>query len=214
MKGQLSGVFVIEKQDRFIILRKIKYAESDLIIQAMNTRGAKHSFIARGALRSKKRFGGGILEPLHFVSFTYQEKSDVTQLKILKEATLLEDFKEIRSDYDRLDLALYVLNAVAHVSQEGDEGSEFLFNLTGHTLRTLRLSKNLNCIKLQFCLKFLYQQGVMSLEPWMAPFLKINMTDTDLLLEEASVIQSVENYLDSIDSLVTQYIKTADAGFT
>ena len=40
------------------------------------------------------------------------------------------------------------------------------------------------------------------------------MTDTDLLLEEASVIQSVENYLDSIDSLVTQYIKTADAGFT
>lgn len=203
-----------EKQEKFIILRKIKYGESDLIIHALSSRGEKYSFMARGALKSKKRFGGGILDPLHYVTFTYKEHSDVMKMKSLTEAILIDDFKEIRHDYDRLELGLYILNAVSHVSQEGDTGSEFLFNLTGHSLRVLSHMQNLKLLKLHFCLKFLYQQGVMSIESWMSPFLKNKMSDSALLAEDSEALNSVNEYLDSIDLLVMQYIKTADAGFS
>ena len=145
-----------EKQDRFIILKKIKYGEADLIIHAIGANGAKTSFLAKSALKSKKRFGGGILEPLHFVNLTYKEKSDSSQMKTLNEASLIEDFKEIRSDYDKLDLALFILNCVSRVSLEGDQNSEFLFNLTGHSLRAITTATHLPELKLHFCIKFLY----------------------------------------------------------
>ena len=202
-----------EKQERFIILKKIKYGESDLILHAIGVDGARSSFIARSALKSKKRFGGGILEPLHFVNLTYKEKSDSTQMKSLSEATLIDDFKDIRTSYDKLELALFVLNCVSHVSMEGDQHSEFLFNLTGHSLRAISKTENIPVLKLHFCLKFLYQQGVVSLENWMQPFLKVNMSDSAELTQDKNVEESAEHYLDSIENLVLQYIKTADAGF-
>ncbi len=205
---------MIQKQDRFIILRKIKYGEADLIIHALGSNGAKTSFMARGALKSKKRFGGGILEPLHFVTLNYKDQADSTKMKTLNEAILIDDFKNIREDFDRLEVALFMLKCVAHVSLEGDVNSDFLFNLTGHSLRAVSQSTDLLILKLHFCLKLLYQQGVISIESWMTPFLKTNMVDSVKLSEIENSKQIVEDYLDSIESLVLQYIKTADAGFS
>ncbi len=202
-----------EKQERFIILKKIKYGEADLIIQALAENGARTSFIARSALKSKKRFGGGVLEPLHFVNFSYKEKSDSTQMKTLTEATLIEDFKDIRADYDKLEVAFFVLNCVNRVSLEGDQNSEFLFNLTGHTLRAITHSKNLSVLKLHFCLKFLYQQGVISIDQWMHPFLKINLNESEAFAKDIEIQNTTHQYLDSIESLVLDYIKTADSGY-
>lgn len=202
-----------EKQDRFIILKKIKYGEADLIIHALAPNGSKYSFIAKSALKSKKRFGGGILEPLHFVNLTYKDNQDESRMKTLTEANLIDDFKDIRLSYETLDLALYILNCVSHVSLEGDQHSEFLFNLTGHSLRAVTKVSDLNVLKLHFCLKFLYQQGVIALEPWMAVFLKTNISDSNTLCEDNSAKDFTKEYLNSIELLVTQYIKTADAGF-
>ncbi|MEQ1724061.1 MAG: DNA repair protein RecO, partial [Pseudobdellovibrio sp.] len=184
------------------------------IIHAIGIDGAKTSFIAKSALKSKKRFGGGILEPLHFVSFTYKENQNSSQMKTLNEASLIEDFKDIRSSYDKLELALFVVNCVSHVSLEGDQNSEFLFNLTGHALRAVSRAQNLNALKLHFCLKFLYQQGVISMEPWMSVFLKTNISDFSVLADDVNIQIVTENYLDSMELLVTQYIKTADSGFS
>ncbi len=202
-----------EKQDRFIILKKIKYGESDLILQALSSAGAKYSFIARGALKSKKRFGGGILEPSHYVTLTYKDHFDETKLRVIHEAILVDDFKAIRTDYDKLTFALFAIHCANSVSQEGDMHSDFLFNLLGHTLRTIGLINNLPALKLHFCLKFLYQQGVISIEEWMSPFLKLNIADNLKLEQVAELSQLIETYLDSIESLVLQYIKTADPGF-
>ncbi len=202
-----------ERQDRFIILKKIKYGEADLIIQALASNGSKSSFMARSALKSKKRFGGGILEPIHYVTLTYKDNSETGKMKTLNEAILIDDFKEIRSDYDKLELALFMINCVTHVSQEGDANSDFLFNLTGHSLRAVSVTKKIRLLKLHFCLKFLYQQGVISMEPWMAPFLKANINENEKLSETEGINGVVDNYLDSIESLVLQYIKTADTGF-
>lgn len=202
-----------EKQERFIILRKIKYGESDLILHALSPQGSKVSFMARGAVKSKKRFGGGVLEPTHYVRLTYKDQQQEGKLRQLHEAVLLDDFPAIRKDYEKLDLALFVMNCASHVSQEGDVGSEFLFNLVGHTLKTIEGETNTLGLKLHFCLKFLYQQGIISLDPWMTPFLKFNISDHSLLKSNCNVSQLTEDYLDSIESLVMQYIKTADSGF-
>ena len=202
-----------EKQDQFIILRKIKYGESDLILHALSSAGSKYSFIARGALKSKKRFGGGILEPSHYVTLTYKDQKEDGKLRILHEAILLDDFKALRTDFDKLDFALFALNCASVVSQEGDMHSDFLFNLLGHTLRTTGTSINLPALKLHFCLKFLYQQGVISIEPWMTAFLKFNIGEQSELLKTENLSAQVESYLDSMESLVLQYIKTADSGF-
>lgn len=203
-----------EKQDLFIILKKIKYGEADLIIHALGSNGAKTSFIAKSALKSKKRFGGGILEPLHFVNFTYREKQDSSQMKTLSEATLIEDFREIRSNYDKLELAFYILTCVSQVSLEGDQHSEFLFNLTGHSLRAVAKSTAPETLKLHFCLKFLFQQGVISFEPWMNIFLKVNITDSAVLDAEPDTQALVERYSGPIGSIVDEYIKSADTGLS
>ncbi len=203
-----------EKQDRFIILRKIKYGEADLIIQALGSNGSKTSFIARSALKSKKRFGGGILEPIHYVTLTYRENSDPAKMKSLNEAILIDDFKDIRSEYEKLELALFVVNCVSHVSQEGDVNSDFLFNLTGHTLRAVSTTLQPNALKLHFCLKFLHQQGVISMEPWMVPFLKLNLNESAQLAQVENMPKIVDTYLESIESFILQYIKTADTGFS
>lgn len=196
-------------QGNFIILKKMKYGEADLIIHALSSAGTKKSFIARSALKSKKRFGGGILEPTHYVLFTYKKGKSEDQLNVLNEAVLIADFKEIRTDFDKIEFALFMLNCAYHVSQEGDFDSHFLFNLIGHSLRKLGKTDNLQRFKLHFCLKFLFQQGVISVEDWMAPFLKINMADSDQLDQMSGINEVVEQFSDSMESQVLHYIKNA-----
>lgn len=195
---------------KFIILRAIKYSEADLIIHALSVNGAKHSFLARSALKSKKRFGGGVLEPSHFVQLTYKPVKEFNQMATLLEAQIDYDFKGIRQSYDKLELALHVLDCIGKVSQEGDVHSEFLFNLTGNTLKAIEVTDDVMILKMHFYLKLLYQQGVISAEPWMAPFLKSNLQESNELKDQQD---TVEEYLASIETLVSQYVRTADASF-
>jgi DNA repair protein RecO (recombination protein O) len=90
----------------------------------------------------------------------------------LEEATLLEDFKGIRQDYDRLEAAFYVLETLSKVSQEGDVLSDGLFDLAGNALRSLQEARDLKIFLLHFGLKILHQQGMLEPENWMQPFLK------------------------------------------
>lgn len=191
----------------------MKYGEADLIIHALSQAGAKKSFIARAALKSKKRFGGGILEPTHYVLLSYKQGKSEDALNVLNEAVLIDDFKDVRADFDKLEFALFMLNCAYHVSQEGDADSHFLFNLLGHSLRKIGQTNNLQRFKLHFCLKFLFQQGVISMEEWMAPFLKMNMADTEQLDQLPEITEITDTYADSIESQVLHYIKNADIGF-
>lgn len=193
-------------KDRFIILKKIKYAEADLIIHGLSPRGEKLGFIARGALKSKKRFGGGVLEPTHFVTFTYKQAGEHGQLNVLQEATLVNDFPGLRTDYDRLETALHILECVSKVSQEGDRDSEFLFNLLGNTLKVLESMPDVLVLKMHFYLKFLLQQGVVNAEPWMAPFLKTNLSDSVKLIPYRQI---VDEEMHNVEQMVKHYLANA-----
>lgn len=200
-----ASVAVSQEKDRFIILKKVKYGEADLILHAISTSGEKLSFLARGALKSKKRFGGGILEPSHFVSFSYRRSSQA-QLHTLQEATLINDFAALKRSYDHLEFALYALECVAKVSQEGDRDSSFLFNLLGNTLKAVEICEDLLVMKTHFYLKFLFQQGVINAEPWMAPFLKTNLADVNQLKNCRDI---VDDELRNVEKMLQHYLEHA-----
>ncbi len=145
------------------------------------------SFLARGALKSRRRFGGGVLEPCHFAEFTYKGNSSQLSvdggLFILEDAKLIEDFEALRSNYDLLEAALVAVQYVGQACQEGDSNSEALFNLLGNSLRAACIKDlNLEVWRLHFLLKLLYQQGILFVEPWMTSFLKFQMHEQKLLI--------------------------------
>lgn len=199
----------MEIKERFIILRAMKYSEADLILHAISPVGEKLSFLARGALKSKKRFGGGVLEPSHFVQFTYKQASE-GKINTLNEATLLNDFKKIRQDYDHLEFALQVLECISRVSQEGDKNSEALFNLLGNTLKAVENTQDVMLLRMHFYLKFMMQQGVLTPEPWMTPLLRTNIMESNTLVGDKNLKKDIALHMSSIESATQQYLKTAE----
>lgn len=192
-------------KERAIILRKIKYGESDLIIHCINTVGAKVAYMAKGALKSKKRFAGGVLDPFHFVEFSLNRKnSESGHISAIDEARIIEEFSGIKSDYSRLEMGFYLLECIYKVAQEGEQHSETLFNLLGHSLKILQTFDNLPLLKLGFDLKLLYQQGVLQIEPWMHEVLKTPMSQLQVV--ESQVAQDKS---ESVGRQVKQYLLTA-----
>lgn len=147
-------------QVKCIVLRKTRFGEADLILNVLNQQGSKMSFIARSALRSKKRFGGGVLEPTHYIKASYLD-SKKEGLKTLSEATLLEEFAGIKRDYDRLNMAFHWLSLTEQLSQEEDLDAENVFHLLGNALKKLENHDNLISLKFQFELKLLNYLGVL-----------------------------------------------------
>ena len=102
------------------------------------------NFFAKGALKSRKRFAGGVLEPTHYIEATYMARSsrDADPLHTLLEATLLRAFPNLRTDYDRLEAALHMLALVHKLGQQGVVDSPDLFNLLGNALQAAEVSAN------------------------------------------------------------------------
>lgn len=151
-------------KEQVLLLRVTKYGEADLIVNGLTRTGKSITFIAKSALKSKKRFGGGVLEPTHYIRATYQEpKSE--KMAVLLEAELLEGFVGLRQSYDRLELALYFLQIVEKVCRDGQTEAKELFELLGHALRAAEKGQRLTELKTVFEIKFLDQQGVLPHEP-------------------------------------------------
>lgn len=202
---------LVKQTGTFILLKKVRYGESDLIVTGISAAGEKKSFLARAALKSRKRFGGGILEPLHHVKLSYSDKSDKQQLSVLDEAQLLNDFSPLKKDYDLLQFALLAVECVAKVSQEGDNLSDSLYNLLGHCLKNLSTASlnyetQLPILKVQFFLKLLSEQGVLEQESWMHPFLAAPLTNYALL--EPYVIEAREQS-SRMEKIVREYLAHA-----
>jgi DNA repair protein RecO (recombination protein O) len=196
------------KKEKVIVLRTIKHGEADLILHALNKRGSRMAFFAKGGAKSKKRFGGGVLEPTHYVEVSYKEKPDVTEnpLHTLLEAQLIQGFEKLRVDYDRLQAALYFLNVTSKLAQEGTIDSGELFNLLGNALKVAESTNDIQKLKLHFEIKLLGHQGVLpplpGAEEWMRKPLREHF-DFDASREEWRQLQwavhhSLESYLSGV----------------
>ncbi len=194
------------KKVKGIVLRATKYSEADLILQLILTNGEKISVLARGAVKSKKRFVGGVLEPTHFIEAHCKLGASSDKMGVLQEAVLLESFPGLRTDYERLETALFCLSTMAKLSQEGDGNSEGLFNLLGHALRSLENCKNFEVFKTAFGLKILFQQGVLETEPWMTSFLKPTLKQVIESENEMTVSHLQNNW---VQAQLAHYLQTA-----
>jgi DNA repair protein RecO (recombination protein O) len=190
--------------EKMLILRKVRYGEADLILTCLNQHGRVMTLIAKSALKSKKRFGGGILEPTHYITATYTPPPrDSEKMGVLNEAVLIQDFQFLREDYEKLEYALQVLKTVAHVSHEGEMHSQKLFDLVGNAILAAKDSKHLGRLRTQFEVKFLNQQGVLPPENEYRPLMlaplrdhaKISLSDEEWSALRARLRYHLDSYL-------------------
>lgn len=191
---------------RAIVLKRTKYGEGDLILHVLSPQGAKISCLARGALKSKRRFGGGVLEPTHYIEMLLRPSPRADAMGTLEEAKLIEGFDALRSSYERLDAGLALVDTVDRISQPGDTSSQHLFDLLGNGLRILQTAANVEKTRAHFMLKLLYQQGVLEAEPWMAPFLQAPLAESD----NAAIPAVTPSQQRWIHEQVETYLKTAE----
>lgn len=164
---------------RGLILKKIPFQESDLILKAILSTGEKVTLFAKAALKSKKRFGGGLLDPLNFIEMQIGPKKSDSEFHFLSEAQMVYDFPNLKTDYDKIKVALYFLKVLNKVEISGLDDSTRVFDLLLHTLRSLEKCKKQSVLKAQFELKFLSLQGVLDVTPDLDVFLKTSLYDCD-----------------------------------
>jgi DNA repair protein RecO (recombination protein O) len=69
-----------------LLLRRVEYGESDLVVTLLTDTIGRVSALARGARKSVKRFGG-VIEPMHTLRVAYDDRSGA-ELVVLREAKL------------------------------------------------------------------------------------------------------------------------------
>jgi DNA repair protein RecO (recombination protein O) len=155
-------------QTKGIVLKTTRYAEADLIVSILTSEGVRLQLFARAALKSRKRFGGGVLEPTRYIQVSYEDRRSKvggeSDLHTLKEASIVESFEGLRSDYGRLELALSLVQSVHAIVRQGDAGSPELFNLLGNALRAAQTSTELTRLRVHFDIRLLASQGVLEIE--------------------------------------------------
>jgi DNA repair protein RecO (recombination protein O) len=154
-------------KERIIVLKTFKHGDANLVIHGLNALGARMNFFARGAAKSRKRFGGGVLEPTHYLEVNYKaaKSQDDEPLHSLLEAQIVREFPKLRENFERLDTALYFVRLVHKVSQQGVIDSPDMFNLLGNALAAAETTVNTSLLRLQFEVKMLQAQGVLSPNP-------------------------------------------------
>jgi len=100
-----------------IVLRTIEHGDNDKIITVFSLDYGKLSFMAKGAKKSQKRFGGvlELFSALHLV-WAVSRRSG---LPFLQEASIIHPFEKIRSRYDHTVYASYWCELVYRWMEEG-----------------------------------------------------------------------------------------------
>ncbi|VAV83000.1 DNA recombination and repair protein RecO [hydrothermal vent metagenome] len=101
-----------------VILKSIDYGDSDRIITFYSKGSGKHSAIAKGARRSKRRFVGNI-DPLCYsrLNLFYNGKSDLLRID---DASLIDGFPLIKADIESYGSACYVVELAGEMTEEAE----------------------------------------------------------------------------------------------
>jgi len=189
---------------KVIVLKRIVFQESDLIVRALDQKGATLSFIAKGAIKSQKRFTGGILEPGHFIGVEYR-LSKHSFLHQLTQAWFVKRFEQLRKSYEHLSLALYFLELIEKVSQEGLEDCPELFNLLGNSLKAIENTHHLETLKFLFEFRLLWNQGILpkELQHIQEDWLQTTILEHHRLAQKKNILKEVAP---AVHSAVESYI--------
>lgn len=118
---------------RAVVLKNIKYKDSDKIFTLFTKEFGKISSIARGVRKISSRRGGN-LDTLNLVSVNIRE--DSSGFKNIEEVRTLESFKTIKKDLSKSAKAYYIVELV-HRATEEDEQFSGIFDLLVKSLKAL-----------------------------------------------------------------------------
>lgn len=116
---------------RAIVLRRTDYAEADRVIQLLTPKG-KRSVIAKGVRRERSKLAGGI-ELFALCDVTI--RTGRGELGLLTSARLVEFYRHILENYDRMQFAYQAMKLVS-VASEGIDEPEW-FSVLSQTLKHL-----------------------------------------------------------------------------
>jgi DNA repair protein RecO (recombination protein O) len=110
----------------------MRLGEADRIVTLITPGHGKVRAVAKGVRRTKSRFGGR-LEPLSHVSVLCWQGRE---LDVVTQAEVLDSFRAVREDLDRVGRATAMLEAVDQVSQER-HGAPRLYEMLVGALRVM-----------------------------------------------------------------------------
>lgn len=122
-----------------LVLRTVDFGESDRIVHLLTPESARVTAIAKGARRSKKRFGG-TLDLFHHLRVQLVRRS-ASRMARLDGAVLLDSLGGLRASARRYALGCYLLELLGRLAPEGaapgDAKRLFDFSLRAlHVLET------------------------------------------------------------------------------
>ena len=103
MTSSRSRTTLSSHQTRALLLRRVDYGESDLVLALFTEKLGRVSALARGARRSSKRFGGS-LEPMHTLDVRCDEPRH-GDLFVLREARIAVPRAKLTNSLDRMQAA-------------------------------------------------------------------------------------------------------------
>lgn len=117
-----------------LLLRHVDFGESDRIVHLLTPETGRLTAIAKGARRSKKRFGGN-LDFFNLLRVQVDRRSPAKMAR-LEHAALLESLDAIRTHPARYALGCYLLELIGRLAPEGGARTD-LRRLFGFALDAL-----------------------------------------------------------------------------
>ncbi len=128
-KSEADGVLY---RDRGVVLRTYKLGEADRIVSLITEGHGKVRAVAKGVRKTRSKFGAR-LEPTSHVALQLHQGRN---LDIVTQVETIDQFHELRDDFDTLRRAVNMLEVVDQVVQEGEPDPRLYAMLVG-ALRTL-----------------------------------------------------------------------------
>ncbi|HXW36023.1 MAG TPA: DNA repair protein RecO [Acidimicrobiales bacterium] len=102
-------------RDQGVVLRTMRLGEADRIVSIVTRAHGKVRAVAKGVRRTKSKFGGR-LEPLSHVTMMCWRGRE---LDIVNQVEVIDSFRSVREDLNRVTKAYTLLEVVDQLSQEG-----------------------------------------------------------------------------------------------
>ncbi|MGH9301233.1 MAG: DNA repair protein RecO, partial [Acidimicrobiales bacterium] len=135
------------------MLRTFRLGEADRVASLITENHGKVRAVVKGVRRTKSRFGAR-MEPMSHVSVLCWKGRE---LDVVNQAEVIDSFRAIREDLDRMRRAMALLEAVDQFAQEGEE-SPALYTMLVGALRTMDTSTSALIVP-SFFLKLLVLDG-------------------------------------------------------
>ena len=119
-------------RDEGVVLRTLKLGEADRIVTFLTPEHGKVRAVAKGIRKPKSKLAGR-LEPITQVSMLCWRGRE---LDVVNQVEVVDHFRPIREDLDRMPAAFTMIEAVDHVAVERQPAPALFRSLTG-ALRTL-----------------------------------------------------------------------------